>query len=380
MADTITTLHPENNTDENLYPNIKAENIPDNAITTSKIANGSINASKMGYNSINGTTHIINGSITNEKMDINSISTTNLQNGSITNEKMDINSVDSDNIVNNAITTGKIQDQAVTTSKIENGSITNQKMATNSVTTANLQNDSVTSSKLSSAVRSEINSKVDITNLSINPVASSVPYRNANGNLKATSPVDDDDVATKEYVAQALNVTFDNKLDKVTNQTSTHQIYGKQGNGTQTMFSLERDTTTGLSIPQRTSNGTIRTAQPLVDNDTANKKYVDDNCSLTPKNTWSLPLVANSFYTLGMIAQQGAVLPIILPNQNVKVGSEIAITFITDEYPVTLEWNTEVVNIVGDYDYIETTAFTRTEINCLWDGYFWSVIVNEQEY
>ena len=37
MSDIITTLHPENDAETNLYPNIKKENIPDGAINASKL-------------------------------------------------------------------------------------------------------------------------------------------------------------------------------------------------------------------------------------------------------------------------------------------------------------------------------------------------------
>ena len=39
MADIITTLHPENDAETNLYPNIKKENVPDGAIDRSKLGN-----------------------------------------------------------------------------------------------------------------------------------------------------------------------------------------------------------------------------------------------------------------------------------------------------------------------------------------------------
>ena len=38
MADIITTLHPENDAETNLYPNIKYENIPNGSIDMSKLS------------------------------------------------------------------------------------------------------------------------------------------------------------------------------------------------------------------------------------------------------------------------------------------------------------------------------------------------------
>ena len=47
MAEVITTLHPENDESIDLYPNIKKENIPANAIETDKIANEAVTENKL---------------------------------------------------------------------------------------------------------------------------------------------------------------------------------------------------------------------------------------------------------------------------------------------------------------------------------------------
>ena len=47
MADIITTLHPENNKKDNLYPNIKRENIPNKAINNSKLEDKSVSINKV---------------------------------------------------------------------------------------------------------------------------------------------------------------------------------------------------------------------------------------------------------------------------------------------------------------------------------------------
>ena len=46
--DIIDTLHPEGSLEDNFYPNVKKDNIPDGAIDASKIANGSVLNSKIG--------------------------------------------------------------------------------------------------------------------------------------------------------------------------------------------------------------------------------------------------------------------------------------------------------------------------------------------
>lgn len=52
MANVITTLHPENQEDINLYPNIISDNIPRNAITKEKIDNNAIDTSKIEDGSV----------------------------------------------------------------------------------------------------------------------------------------------------------------------------------------------------------------------------------------------------------------------------------------------------------------------------------------
>ena len=58
MADIITTLHPENNKKDNLYPNIKSENIPTSSISSSKLTeevNSKLTSLKSGSPAYVGT-------------------------------------------------------------------------------------------------------------------------------------------------------------------------------------------------------------------------------------------------------------------------------------------------------------------------------------
>lgn len=48
----ITTLHPQDNPDDELYPNIKEDNIPLGAVTTSKLANDSVTSDKLANESV----------------------------------------------------------------------------------------------------------------------------------------------------------------------------------------------------------------------------------------------------------------------------------------------------------------------------------------
>ena len=87
MSEIITTLHEKGTPANEIYPNIKGENIPDNAITTPKVNNNAITSAK-------------------------------IQDGAIITSKIDDGAVTTTKIVNNAITTNKINDGAVTFDKL----------------------------------------------------------------------------------------------------------------------------------------------------------------------------------------------------------------------------------------------------------------------
>ena len=52
MSEILQTLRKKNDTLVEVYPNIKSDNIPANAITTAKINDGAVTSSKIGDGSI----------------------------------------------------------------------------------------------------------------------------------------------------------------------------------------------------------------------------------------------------------------------------------------------------------------------------------------
>ena len=121
MSDIITTLHKKDDNTINVYPNIKADNIPSASITQDKLANGAV-----------GTNQILANAVTSAK---------------ITN-----NAVTASKIASNAVTNTKIEDGAVTTDKLANGAVDNTKLASNAVSTSNITDSAVTYAKLGSDV------------------------------------------------------------------------------------------------------------------------------------------------------------------------------------------------------------------------------------
>ena len=117
MSEKYTTLHPKGDTSIDLYPNIKAANIPDNSIGANKIypnaiGNPQLAPNAVGYNNIQGgavyTIHIHDGAVTSDK----------IGSGAVTTAKLDTNSVSRDKIIDGAINAAKIEDGTITTAKM----------------------------------------------------------------------------------------------------------------------------------------------------------------------------------------------------------------------------------------------------------------------
>ena len=106
--------HPENN----VYPNIDTQNIPDSGVTTSKIADGAITTAK-----------IATGAVGNAQLATDAVDTSNIVAGSVTSSKIGSGAVTAVKIASNAVTTGKIADLAVTTQKLAGGAVTSAKVA-----------------------------------------------------------------------------------------------------------------------------------------------------------------------------------------------------------------------------------------------------------
>ena len=117
MSDIITTLHEKNNPSNKIYPDIKSENIPENAVTTPKLTNNAVTGEKIN-----------DGSISTAKIQDGAVTTTKIANGSITGEKIADGSITTNKLGDGAVTTTKIADGSITTNKLGDGSVTPQKM------------------------------------------------------------------------------------------------------------------------------------------------------------------------------------------------------------------------------------------------------------
>lgn len=82
MSQVITTLKKKGDISVDIYPNIKAENIPNNAIDENKIQDASISYNKLQANSVRND-NIINYAVTEGKIADNSISNGKIQDNAI---------------------------------------------------------------------------------------------------------------------------------------------------------------------------------------------------------------------------------------------------------------------------------------------------------
>jgi hypothetical protein len=154
---------------------IDAVDIKDNAVTRSKILDREVTYSKLETTSADngeiltfdngawkpmsggsgltansvGTTHIINGSVTTEKLAADAaVLRLNGLSGNVT--LAEGSGVDLATAGNTITINGVLANNSVTTDKIENGAVTDADLATNSVTTAKIVNGNVTFEKLAS--------------------------------------------------------------------------------------------------------------------------------------------------------------------------------------------------------------------------------------
>lgn len=113
----IYTTLKQSESNEDVFPNIEIQNIPDSAIVTAKIADGAITAQKIANNSITQY-KILDDAVISSKIVDGAITTSKLATWAVTTTKINDNAVTADKIATGAIVTAKIDDGAVTKSKL----------------------------------------------------------------------------------------------------------------------------------------------------------------------------------------------------------------------------------------------------------------------
>lgn len=210
MSDLIKTLHKKGDNTVNVYPNIKSENIPDDAITTAKITNNAITTSK-----------ITNNAITYSKLASNSVISVKIESGAVTNSKLGAGSVTADKISSEAITTAKLFDRAVTTSKIENGAVTTDKLGNGAVTNAKLGDNAVMNNNIFNYAITE----GKIANNTVTPNKLTFTLYNYGGWIETTNYYISFEVITAENYLDIYSMTLQQWLKLIYNFREDHSIH-----------------------------------------------------------------------------------------------------------------------------------------------------------
>ena len=136
---------------------VTEEQLQDQAVTTPKVAQGSITTEKLGDASVTQS-KIYDENVTEEKIKAGAISTNKLKDKAVTTDKMGAGAVTTSRVKDKAITTSKLntkavttetlKDQAVTTPKLANSSVTQDKVAPNAVSNTNIKDLAVTNAKI----------------------------------------------------------------------------------------------------------------------------------------------------------------------------------------------------------------------------------------
>ena len=176
------------------------------------VPDGSISQSKMQSDSVGGL-QLINNSVTGAKLADGNVTIAKMADGTFP--------VNSANILDSAIISSKIADGNVITSKIADGNVTIAKMAdgtfpvnaanlaTNSVETVKIADDAVTSSKIAPIVNlfedAEVIASASYANVSINILNNSIRYFTSNNTADFCINIRGDDSTTLNSVLDTGN-------------------------------------------------------------------------------------------------------------------------------------------------------------------------------
>lgn len=115
----------------------------------------------------------------------------------------------------------------------------------------------------------------------------SVAVRTSTGQIIVADPVNDQDAVPKKWLG-------DHYVPKT---TDTFKVYGTGASGVPTNYDISQ-TVSGTTIAQRSPSGNLRTADPLVDTDAANKGWTNAELALKAdkaQEAWITPTLINGW-------------------------------------------------------------------------------------
>ncbi len=179
------------------YPNPTVAN---NAITSAKIADGTIATADLADASVT-TVKLANNAVTSAKITDGTIATADLADASVTTIKLADNAITSAKITDGTIATADLADASVTTIKLADNAITSAKITDGTIATADLANASVTAAKLANTTvvpntygtatqvpQLTVDAQGRITAVTLVTITGIPPSGNAGGDLTGTYP------------------------------------------------------------------------------------------------------------------------------------------------------------------------------------------------
>lgn len=138
--------------------------LPDNAVTTAKIANQAVTHAKLDLNAVENSnikTGAVNGdsiapnSVSAGKLTADSVITAKIKDGNVTHAKLNSDAVWDGNIKAKEVKRRAIADSAIGNLQIDASAVSSRNLQTDAVTTDKIQNGNVTANKLAADVNSK---------------------------------------------------------------------------------------------------------------------------------------------------------------------------------------------------------------------------------
>ena len=224
---------------------VTEEKIKDNAVTNSKLATDSVTTEKIVNKNVT-TEKLADKAVTETQLGDSAVTTIKIQDGAVTAEKLATNSVTTEKIVDGNVTKEKLAENSVSTDKIENGAVTTEKLGASSVTGEKIQDGVISKDKLDTALKAEIDGKVNKTEMTGDITSTTLTIENGDnrlfGDSNLTVELKEDTVDTvhlKDNAVTELKITNGAvTTDKLgANSVTTEKI--SDGNVTESKLAID---------------------------------------------------------------------------------------------------------------------------------------------
>ena len=258
-------------------------NIADSAVTSAKIADGTIVTADLADSSVTSakivdgtiaTGDIADAAVTTAKVADSNVTTAKIADLNVTSGKLSTDSVLTSKIADGNVTTAKLADSGVTTAKIADSNVTTAKVADANITTAKVADSAITGAKIASSTidSSKLTGATVVTNSEVAGVtvndtsffttsASDLRYFRQDSSETITSGVawsgSDNFIATTAAIdARIVDLVDDvGGFVPIANETSFPAANPDVNNGAGTLISIQ-----GIVTARTPSSGTVTIA------------------------------------------------------------------------------------------------------------------------